>query len=140
SADQASRGKAFGLEGMGDNLGACLGPLIALALLALFHVKFKAIFLLAFIPGLLALLMIVFVRERPVDASAKAKLDLNLGLFPKPYWRYLAVIAVFGIGNSSNAFLILRAAELGASLELTIVIYAFFNLVAALASYPAGYL
>src|SRR5207253_11505827 len=82
----------------------------------------------------------LLVRAKPVDVSAKAKLDLNLGRFPTSYRKYLGVTAVFGIGNSSNAFLILRADKLGASLELTIVIYALFNLVAALASYPAGYL
>jgi MFS family permease len=53
---------------------------------------------------------------------------------------YLGVTAVFGIGNSSNAFLILRTLDLGASLPQTILIYASFNLVASLASYPAGYL
>src|SRR5207253_2567531 len=60
--------------------------------------------------------------------------------FPKAYWAYLGVTALFGIGNSSNAFLILRTTDLGASLTLTVFIYALFNLVAALASYPAGYL
>jgi MFS family permease len=54
------------------------------------------------------------------------------------YWRYLAVTALFGLGNSSNAFLILRTQDIGASLEKTILIYAGFNLVAALISYPAG--
>jgi MFS family permease len=138
SAEEGSRGKAFGLEGMGDNLGAFLGPLIALALLALLHVRLQSIFFLAFLPGLLATLLILFVRERPVAVSAKARLDFHLGRFPKSYWTYLGVTALFGIGNSSNAFLILRATELGASLTLTIFIYALFNLVAALASYPAG--
>ena len=46
--------------------------------------------------------------------------------------------ALFGLGNSSNAFLILRTRDIGASLEMTILIYAAFNLVAALSSYPAG--
>ncbi len=116
SADEGSRGKAFGLEGAGS------------------------IFLLAFVPGLLAVFMVLTVREKPVDAHAKAKLDVLLGRFPKRYWVYLAVAALFGVGNSSNAFLILRTHDLGASLTLTILIYALYNLVAALASYPAGYL
>src|SRR5207249_8572383 len=108
-----------GLEGFGDNLGAFLGPLIAVALLARAHVSMRAIFLLAVIPGLLATLMILLVRERPVTAAAKAKLDLNLRRFPSGYWRYLAVTALFGIGNSSNSFLILRTKQLGASLTAT---------------------
>jgi MFS family permease len=140
SAAEADRGKAFGLESTGDNLGAFLGPLIALALLSWGHVTLPAIFLFAFIPGLLATLMIACVRERPVAVAAPAKLDLHVGRFPRSYWTYLGVTALFGIGNSSNAFLILRATDLGASLTATIFVYALYNLVAALASYPAGYL
>ena len=70
--------------------------------------------------------------------AAKAKIDIKLRQFPNSYWRYLAVTALFGLGNSSNAFLILRTQDIGASLESTILIYAAFNLVAALISYPAG--
>jgi len=140
SADEASRGKAFGLEGVGDNLGAFLGPLVALGLLVYLQVQLPTIFLLAFVPGVLAAVMILFVRERPAAAPAESKLDVHLGRFPRRYWTYLSVTALFGIGNSSNAFLILRATDLGASLTETIVIYALYNLVAALTSYPAGYL
>ena len=138
SADAAHRGAAFGLEGFGDNLGACLGPLVALALLSLVGVTMRTIFLLAVIPGLLALVMIACVRERPLLVPAKAKLDLNVRQFPRRYWTYLVVTALFGVGNSSNAFLILRTKDLGGSLNATILIYAAFNLVAALTSYPAG--
>src|SRR5947207_4700155 len=128
SADQAHRGKAFGLEGFGDNLGAFLGPLLAIALLTLLRGNMRWIFLLAVIPGLLATMMVLFVRERAVEVEAKAKIDLNIGRFPRSYWRYLAVTALFGVGNSSNAFLILRTKDLGASLSLTIFIYALYNL------------
>jgi MFS family permease len=140
SADENSRGKAFGLEGAGDNLGAFLGPLVALALITLAAVSLPSVFFIALVPGLLALFMVLLVREKPVEAHAKAKFDVHLGRLPKRYWAYLGVTALFGIGNSSNAFLILRTHDLGASLTLTILIYAAFNLVAALASYPAGYL
>jgi MFS family permease len=137
SATDASRGKAFGLEGIGDNLGACLGPLIALALLG--HVALRSIFLIAIIPGVLALLMILLVRERRTATAAPVSLDGQPGRFPRRYWTYLGITALFGIGNSSNTFLILRATDLGASLNATILIYALFNFVAALASYPAGH-
>ncbi|HEX9295508.1 MAG TPA: MFS transporter [Polyangiaceae bacterium] len=139
SASEAHRGKAFGLEGFGDNLGAFVGPLIAIVLLTSFRMGLRSIFLLAAIPGLLAALMVVLVRERPIAVAAKAKLDLSARRFPRGYWRYLSAIAAFGLGNSSNSFLILRTQNLGASLTSTIFIYALYNLVAALASYPAGY-
>src|SRR5689334_9396412 len=86
-----------------------------------------------------AFLMVLFVKERPLKADDKAKIDVSLGKFPRDYWQYLLVTALFGIGNSSNSFLILQTKDIGASVEATILIYAAFNLVAAVASYPAGY-
>ena len=83
--------------------------------------------------------MILLVQEQPVPVAAKSKIDVNLRQFPKLYWNYLLVTALFGIGNSSTSFLILQTKGIGASLETTILIYAGFNLVAALASYPADF-
>jgi len=142
SASEANRGKAFGLEGFGDNLGAFIGPLVAFALIAWLSVGLRSIFFLAIIPGALSVLMIALVRENPLSPvpAAKSRLDFRFREFPAGYWRYLLVTAIFGIGNSSNSFLILRTKELGGSLTTTILIYALFNLVAAIASYPAGHL
>jgi MFS family permease len=138
SVDEKDRGRAFGLEGVGDNAGAFLGPLLAVFLLYSLHVGIRPIFYLAFIPGLLAFCMVLLVKERQVAVAAKSKIDISLWQFPKAYWKYLLATALFGIGNSSNAFLILRTQDIGASLATTILIYAGFNLVAALISYPAG--
>lgn len=138
SAEERQRGKAFGLEGVGDNLGAFLGPLIAVFLLFTLHVDIRSIFFFALIPGLLSVFLILLVKEKPVITQAKTKLDLALNKLPKEYWKYLVVTAIFGIGNSSNAFLILHTKNSGVSLEGTILIYAVYNLVAALTSYPSG--
>lgn len=138
SADEAHRGKAFGLEGVGDNAGAFLGPLIAVLLLAIWPGAYRPIFFLAVIPGLLAMLMVLLVSEKRDGGPAAVKLDAPLPRFPAPYLRYLLVSGLFGLGNSSNAFLILQTRDIGASLQTTILIYAGFNLVAALASYPVG--
>jgi MFS family permease len=138
SVDEKDRGRAFGLEGLGDNAGAFLGPLLAVFLLYTLHVGIRAIFYLAIIPGLLAFFTVLLAREPHTAETAKAKIDVSLRQFPKGYWKYLLVTALFGLGNSSNAFLILRTQDMGASLRTTILIYAAFNLVAALISYPAG--
>ena len=138
SVDERDRGRAFGLEGLGDNAGAFLGPLVALFLLYGLHLDLRSIFYLAIIPGLLAFLMVLLVTEQRVAVAAKSKIDVNLGQFPRPYWNYLVATALFVAGNSSNAFLILQTRDVGVSLETTILIYAAFNLVAALISYPAG--
>ena len=140
SVHETIRGRAFGLEGAGDNAGAFLGPLLAAFLIVTWELDIRYIFYLALIPGLLAFLMVMFVKERPAEVSAKAKIDVSFRQFQRDYWKYLLVTALFGIGNSSNAFLILRTKDIGASLEATILIYAGFNLVAAGISYPAGFL
>lgn len=138
SADEENRGRAFGLEGFGDNAGAFLGPLLAIFLLYSLRMGIRTIFYLAVIPGLVAFFLVLLVTEQPAAVAAKSKIDVSLLQFPKGYWRYLLVTALFGLGNSSNSFLILRTRDIGIPLETTILIYALFNLVAALISYPAG--
>ena len=132
--DEKDRGRAFGLEGVGDNAGAFLGPLAVFLLYAL-HIGIRAIFYLAIIPGLLAFFMVFLVREHPAAVAAKSKIDIRQ--FPKGYWQYLLVTALFGLGNFKQR-VPLRTQDIGASLETTILIYAAFNLAAALISYPAG--
>jgi len=107
SADEKNRGKAFGLEGVGDNLGAFIGPLIAVALLFMWEFNIRSVFYLAFIPGVLSVVMILLVKEKKVDVKSKIKIDVGLKQFPTGYRKYLLATALFGIGNSSNAFLIL---------------------------------
>jgi MFS family permease len=140
SADEKNRGKAFGLEGVGDNLGAFIGPLIAAALLFMWEFNIRSVFYLAFIPGVLSVIMILLVKEKKIDVKSKMKIDVGLKQFPAPYRKYLLITALFGLGNSSNAFLILQTKDLGVSFENTILIYAVFNLLAAAISYPAGHL
>ena len=108
SVDEKDRGRAFGLEGVGDNAGAFLGPLLAVFLLYALHIGIRAVFYLAIIPGLLAFFMVLLVKERPAAIAAKSKIDIGVRQFPTSYWTYLLVIALFGLGNSSTAFLILR--------------------------------
>jgi MFS family permease len=139
SVAEENRGRAFGLEGAGDNAGAFIGPLLAVLLLYTFHVGIRSVFFLAVVPGLAAFLMVLLVKEpRAAIDGAKARIDWSLRQFPPAYWKYLLATALFALGNSSNAFLILRTQDIGASLETTILVYAAFNLVAALISYPAG--
>jgi MFS family permease len=132
------RGKAFGLEGVGDNLGAFVGPLITVLLFFSLQIDIHYIFYLAIIPGLIAFLMILLVKEKGIAVLSKSKIDLHIRQFPNSYWKYLFATAIFGIGNSSNAFLILEVRNKGLSLLDTVLVYSCYNLVAALISYPAG--
>jgi len=138
SVQEKDKGKAFGLEGIGDNLGAFLGPLITVLLFFTLKLDIRYIFYLAIIPGLFSVLMILLVKEKKSTVKAKSKIDIHISKFPGAYWKYLLVMALFGIGNPSNSFLILMVKEEGLSLVNTVLVYALFNLVAALISYPAG--
>ena len=143
SVSPEHRGKAFGLEGVGDNLGAFVGPLITVLLFFSLQIDIRYIFYLAIIPGLIAFSMILLVKEKgiailSIPITIGSKIDLHIRQFPKSYWKYLVATAIFGIGNSSNAFLILEVREKGLSLLNTVLVYSFYNLVAALISYPAG--
>jgi MFS family permease len=137
SEAEEHRGKAFGLEGLGDNLGAFIGPLITVLLFFILQLNIRSIFYLAFIPGLLAFVMMLFVKEKKF-VEVKSKINLRAEKFPKPYWKYLMVTGLFGLGNSSNSFLILQIKDKGLSLVNTVLVYAMFNLAAALISYPSG--
>ncbi|TIQ27796.1 MAG: MFS transporter [Mesorhizobium sp.] len=93
AAPEEHRGKAFGLEGIGDNLGAFLGPLIAVFLLGALRLDMRGIFYLTIIPGLLALAMVLFVHEERTDFVAKAKVEMSLRGFSRTYWKYLLALA-----------------------------------------------
>ncbi|MDP4245018.1 MAG: MFS transporter [Bacteroidota bacterium] len=138
SVEPKYRGKAFGLEGFGDNLGAFLGPVITVLLFLFFQLNIHTVFFLAFIPGGIAALLVLFVKERKIRPEGSPKIEMHFREFPAAYWRYLMITALFGIGNSSNSFLILQLKGKGISLTVTVLIYALFNLLAALISYPAG--
>lgn len=138
SVKEGYKGKAFGLEGIGDNLGAFIGPLVAALLLFVFVIPLRDIFLVAFIPAIISSILILFVKEKKTLSTSHVEASALQVAFPQSYWKYLLVTALFGIGNSSNAFLILRTKQIGVPLLITILIYACFNLVAALSSFPAG--
>lgn len=137
SVEPEYRGKAFGIEGIGDNLGAFVGPLIAVLFIFFLKVDLHSIFFLAIIPGSLAFIMMLLVTEPKSQVKADMP-KFNLQSFPVDFWKYLLAIGIMGVGNSANAFLILRAKNIGISLETTILIYAAFNLMASISSFPAG--
>jgi MFS family permease len=136
SIDPARRGLAFGLHRAMDNAGAVVGPLLAALLLAL-HVPLKHIFLWAAIPAVLCLALAFSIRERATVEKAKAQpFDWRLNDMPPVFKRYLIVVALFTLGNSSNMFLLLRAKELGVPEAQVPLLWAAVSAVAMLFSTP----
>lgn len=114
SVAPAQRGLAFGLHRAMDNAGAVAGPLIAAALLAMGFV-IKDLFLIAVLPAVICLILAMLLKE-PQDALiavGKPAFSWSMADMPAVYKRYLVVVALFTLGNSSNMFLLLRAKELG---------------------------
>jgi MFS family permease len=136
SVEPGQRGLAFGFHRAMDNFGAVIGPLAAAALLAS-GVSLRHIFLLAIVPALIVLALAFTVPEpdRPAERSKEPFRWTSTGL-PAPFRRYLLVLALFTLGNSSNMFLLLRANELGASAIRVTLMWALFSLVAAVLSTP----
>lgn len=131
------RGRAFGFHRAMDNAGALLGPLAAAGLLAL-GLPLRVVFALAAVPAVLSLGVLVFgVQEAPRD-SAHATTPIAAASFPRSFRLYLVVLAVFTLGNSSDAFLILRAQEAGVGLAAVPLVWTLHNLVKAAASTHAG--
>lgn len=137
STDPTARGKAYGFHRAMDNGGALVGPLAATALMTLFAEDLRTVFWLAAIPGFLAVLLIVTsVRE---TARQQASNGSFFRYVPRGRLRrYLIVLFIFTLGNSSDAFLLLRAGELGVSPVKIPLLWAFFQAVRMLFSTPFG--
>ncbi len=137
SISSTQRGLAFGLHRAMDNSGAVIGPLLAWALLA-HGLPLQQVFLWALLPGAACLLLTMGLRDAPPPAAPPAAFSWALGSLPVPLRRYLAVVALFTLGNSSNMFLLLRAKELGVAEAQVPLLWAAVSAVAALFSVPLG--
>lgn len=145
SAEEGKQGKAFGLSRMFDNAGAVVGLILAglIALLAtgnalkLSTVTFHFIVLLAVIPTLIAFfLLFKFLNEVDVKKDTKKiSFEDHLG---KKYYIFLCIIFIFTLGNSSDAFLILKAQNTGLDLASIFFLLAVFSLIASVTSLPIG--
>src|SRR5689334_15421884 len=137
------RGASFGLRQSLDTIGAFLGPLLAIALMWWTADNFKTVFWVAVIPAFLALALIVFaVREPerpPTLRAVRNPVSLaeirNLGL---AYWWVVAIASVFTLARFSEAFLVLRAQNVGLPVMLVPAVLVAMNVVYAVAAYPAG--
>ena len=131
-------GRSFGLQKAMDNSGAIAGPLVAFALLSLFHENYRIIFLLAGIPAILAIFVIIF----GIKEARKNKNDLftrfHFKDFPVKYYFFLGIIFIFTLGNSTDALLLVKANETGVKVVLIPLVYLITNAVSVLASIPIG--
>ncbi|MFL5762506.1 MAG: MFS transporter [Bacteroidia bacterium] len=144
-SSKGNKGKVFGLHRSMDTLGAAIGPTIALLFLYFWPGKYKELFLFAFIPGMVVIGLTFLIREnaRPAAAAPSRK----KGFFAYfSYWKIAAPdfrkvvtgLLLFTLFNSSDAFLLLMAKQIGLDDLHVIGAYIFYNLVYALFAYPVG--
>jgi MFS family permease len=133
------RGRGFGFHRAADTAGAVVGPLAALALLALIGENYRPIFALALVPALLAIIVLRGVSDRaPAPDERESQPRLRFRDFGRAYYVFLGISLIFALGNSSDVFIILRARDLGLGVSEAVLAYALFNVVYALLSMPAG--
>ena len=140
STDAPYIGKAFGFHRSMDTLGACIGPLLALLFLAALKGNIRIIFLIAFVPAALAVLTLAFfLKEAPIVYTKNNNiLKFNLNIFSPKFKMFLFASAIFAIGNSSDAFLIVRSRGLGLSVTMVVLAYVVYNISYAALSTPSG--
>lgn len=142
------RGRAFGFQRAADTAGATLGLVIAMVVVWLAQSNsvelgestFRTIVLFSLVPALLAVLTLVILAKDVTISEQRSMPKFSLKSMGKPFLVFLAIVALFDLGNSSDAFLVLRAQERGVSVTGILGMLVVFNLVYTLVSSPAGIL
>jgi MFS family permease len=133
------RGLAFGFHRAMDHGGAVIGPIIGYVLVILFAGNFTRIFLIAAIPAFVAVLVAIFVmREAPIHKDTTQPVRLSLRGFNGNFKRFLLILALFTLSNSSDAFLIVRANQSGVSLGIIPLLWAAHHASKVLSSLYGG--
>jgi MFS family permease len=139
SIGEEDRGKAYGFHRTLDTLGAVFGPLLAFLLFPLLF--YRGVFLVSFIPAVLAvLLLIVFVKEgRNPKTKGEAKIEsVNFKLLSKNFMVFIFIVAIFTFGNFSYAFFLLQTKNFGIDESVAILLYLLFNVSYAFFAFPLG--
>ncbi len=144
SVDRADLGKAFGFHEALDTAGALVGPAMAFVLLATGS-SFRTVFWVALIPGAICVVLFAVLTRDPRREQAQP-VSLRVPM-PGGFWRLMAPVGLFGVGNFATAFFTLRAVQMvqpelshTAALSAAVAFYLAHNFVGALVSFPAGWL
>ncbi len=136
------RGAAFGLRQSLDTVGAFLGPLLAMGLMIVWANDFRAVFWVAVIPAVLAVVLLIFGVQEPERAQNAPHVNPiqreNLKRLSTAYWWVVAIGAIFTLARFSEAFLVLRASQGGLPIALTPLVLIGMNVVYAVSAYPFG--
>ncbi|MEO0469740.1 MAG: MFS transporter, partial [Bacteroidota bacterium] len=133
SIDETQKGKSFGFHRAMDRLGAISGPAIAITMLYFLPNQIEVVLLAAGIPALLAIAFISPVKEPPLSEEPLVSGSTSKGFSPALKW-FIAGQFIFSLGNSTNAFLLLKASELGFSLMMLPVLWMVYNAICSISA------
>ena len=143
SVDRSVRGKAYGFHRAMDGLGSVLGALLAFILLSTTNSDYGRIFLLAGIPGIAAVLFILFIREPERTQGQQVRttsMRVSFRALPANLRLLIVAASVFYLGHFGYAFLLLRAKDIGLTDQTAVLLYVLFYVVYVIAAIPAGIL
>lgn len=136
--EPAYTGRAFGFHRAMDTAGAVAGPLLALLLVSAADSRLRLVLAIAVLPGVLSVALFAFVREAgPGRRDGPVRLLPAAGV-PRQFWLLLLVAVGFALVNSSDAFIILRARDLGMGLTTVVLAYVLYNTLYSLLAFPLG--
>jgi MFS family permease len=139
SSEPGQTGSVFGFHRFMDSLGAVVGPLLALALLAA-GLSLRQVIAVAVVPALLTMLALFRVRDvpPPEPAPAAAAERGSVRALGRPFWVFTGAWTIFSLGNSADVFLLLRARDLGLGATAVVLAYALYNTLYSGLSWPLG--
>jgi len=139
SVDKAHLGKAFGFHRTGDNIGAVIGPGIALIGLAMLDGDVRAVAMWALIPAIISGLLTLFIRENFVKPKkVEVKVKVKHPPLPAPLKKSITILVLIQLTNIPDALLLLRLYDIGFSTQGVVLSYMLFSAVTVLAAYPGG--
>lgn len=142
NATTNNKGLIFGFHRAFDSMGAVVGPLVALLVLYLLKDNLRLTFFIAFIPGVIAVLLLALLvkEKRVVHEEKKEFIKIQWHLLQSKLKVFLLISFIFSLGNSSDAFLLLKAKNLGFSTTLVVLAYVLYNISQTVFATPAGHL
>jgi len=140
-ADETNRGKIYGFHRAMDHTGAVLGPIVASAFLFAFPDRYRTLFALTAVPGIATIVLLLGIKERPHASATIRSVEspiMSGGALPAELRRYLIVLSVFTLGNSADAFLLLRLTEAAGGPQLIPLFWSALHLVKMATSLVGG--
>jgi len=139
-ASSENRGRVYGVHQAMDNLGAVIGPALATLFLVLYPGRYRTLFALTIIPGAISVLLILLIPERGDDVKVRLQADTTdkAERLPSRFTRFMVILTIFSLGNSTDAFLLLRLTQAAGGPQFVPLMWAGIHVVKSGVSFVSG--